>query len=204
MANSEKQERSMRMGDPRNAPGGLVVSVPQLQGGPPNNPMNDNTIFSEPPTTMDPSGASQTPNGQYTDPRWPVQIGGPSGQPQFIVNGRGNNSMFAYNNQPQPPVFTDQGQSQLLAGHLGQKAWELGLDQDAPGTISPMGPIGRTAMAAPGAFPSEMNAQSARTLPLQGSAIPQGGGGGRPTPQAGGSRGKGTGRGDQNGGPRPA
>ena len=199
-SNSLKQERRNQL-DPKSQ--GLVSSVPQLPGGPPNNPMNDNTIFSEPPTTMDPSGMSQTPNGQYINPQFPVQINGPSGQPQFIVNGQGNNSIFAYNNQMQPPVFDEQGQAQLLAGHLGQKAWELGLDADAPGSISPMGPVGRTAMPAPGAFPSEMNANRG-TLPLQGGAIAQGGGGGRPTPRAGGSGGKGTGRGAQNGGPRTA
>lgn len=188
-SNSVKQERRNQL-DPKSQ--GLVSSVPQLPGGPPNNPMNDNTIFSEPPTTMDPSGMSQTPNGQYTNPQFPVQISGPSNQPQFVVNGRGNNSIFAYNNQMQPPVFDEQGQAQLEAGRLGQKAWELGLDADAPGSISPMGPIGRTAMPAPGAFPSEMNSQSGGTLPLQGGAIPQGG------------KGKGTGRGDQNGGSRTA
>jgi len=183
-----KQERRNQL-DPKSQ--GLVSSVPQLPGGPPNNPMNGNTIFSEPPTTMDPSGMSQTPNGQYTNPQFPVQINGPSGQPQNVVNGRANNSMFPYGIQPQSNfVFTDKGQSQLLAGQLGQKAFELGLNE--PGTLSPMGPIGR--MTAPGAFPSEMNSQSERTLPLQDrrGAIAQGG------------NGKGTGRGDQNGGSRTA
>jgi len=186
----EKQARRESMGDG----GGLNVFAPNVPGAPVNtNPMNNPGIT--PPSTMDPSGMSQTPNGQYTNPQFPVQISGPSNQPQFVVNGRGNNSIFAYNNQMQPPVFDEQGQAQLEAGRLGQKAWELGLDADAPGSISPMGPIGRTAMPAPGAFPSEMNSQSERTLPLiplEGGAIAQGG------------NGKGTGRGAQNGGSHTA
>ena len=183
-SNSVKQERRNQL-DPKSQ--GLVSSVPQLPGGPPNNPMNDNTIFSEPPTTMDPSGMSQTPNGQYTNSQSLVQTMPPSGQPQNVVNGRANNSMFPYGIQPQSNfVFTDKGQSQLLAGQLGQKAFELGLNE--PGTLSPMGPIGR--MTAPGAFPPEASSQSASTLTFDS----QGGGGG----------GKGTSRGDQNGGSRTA
>ena len=186
-SNSVKQERRNQL-DPKSQ--GLVSSVPQLPGGPPNNPMNDNTIFSEPPTTMDPSGMSQTPNGQYTDSQFPVQINGPSGQPQFIVNGRGNNSMFAYNNQIQPPVFNDIGFSDMEAFRYGQDAEKRGLA--IPGKLAKVGIIGGPAMTAPGAFPSEMNAQSEWTLRLKGGAIAQGG------------KGKGTGRGAQNGGSRTA
>jgi len=183
----EKQARRESMGDP----GGLNVFAPNVPGAPVNtNPMNNPGIT--PPSTMDPSGMSQTPNGHYTNSQFPVQINGPSNQPQFIVNGQGNNSIFAYNNQMQPPAFDEAGFAQLEAGRLGKKAWELGLDADAPGTISPMGPIGRASMTAPGAFPSEMNSQSGGTLPLQGGVIEQG------------SEGTGTSRGDRNGGSRPA
>ncbi len=186
-SNSVKQERRNQL-DPKSQ--GLVSSVPQLPGGPPNNPMNDNTIFSEPPTTMDPSGMSQTPNGQYTNPQLSVQINGPSGQPQFIVNGRGNNSMFAYNNQIQPPVFEDNTYADIAGFHYGQEAEKHGLA--IPGKLAKMGIIGQPGISAPGAFPSKMNAQSLETLPLKGGAIAQGG------------NGKGTGRGAQNGGSRTA
>jgi len=189
-SNSVKQERRNQL-DPKSQ--GLVQSVPQLPGGPPNNPMNDNTIFSEPLTTMDPSGMSQTPNGHYTNSHFAVQINGPSGQPQFIVNGQGNNSMFAYNNQIQPkPAFDEAGFAQLEAGRLGKKAWELGLGENAPGTISPMGPLGREGVQIFGAVPFEMPQQSGGTLPLQGGVIEQG------------SEGTGTSRGARNGGSRPA
>ena len=83
-SNSVKQERRNQL-DPKSQ--GLVSSVPQLPGGPPNNPMNESEIFNHPLPSMD-SGGSQDANGQYTNPQLSVQINGPSGQPQFIVNGR--------------------------------------------------------------------------------------------------------------------
>jgi len=181
----EKQARRESMGDA----GGLNVFAPNVPGAPVNtNPMNNPGIT--PLSTMDPSGMSQTPNGQYTNPQFPVQINGPSGQPQFIVNGRGNNSMFAYNNQIQPPVFEDNTYADIAGFHYGQEAEKHGLA--IPGKLAKMGIIGQPAIPAPGAFPSEMNAQSGGTLPLQGGAIAQGG------------NGKGTGRGAQNGGSRTA
>ena len=185
-SNSVKQERRNQL-DPKSQ--GLAQSVPQLPGGPPNNPMNDNEIFNHPLPSMDSLGA-QTPNGHYTNSQFPVQINGPSGQPQFIVNGRGNNSMFAYNNQIQPPVFNDIGFSDMEAFRYGQDAEKRGLA--ISGKLAKVGIIGQSATTAPGAFPSEMNAQSEWTLRLKGGAIAQGG------------KGKGTGRGAQNGGPRTA
>ena len=186
----EKQARRESMGDG----GGLNVFAPNVPGAPVNtNPMNNPGIT--PPSTMDPSGMSQTPNGQYTNPQFPVQIAGSSNQPQFVVNGRANNSAFAYNNQMQPPAFDEAGFAQLEAGRLGKKAWELGLGENAPGTISPMGPLGREGVQIFGAVPFEMPQQSGGTLPLQGGVIEQG---------SKGSKGKGTGRGAQNGGSRPA
>jgi len=184
----EKQARRESMGDG----GGLNVFAPNVPGAPVNtNPMNNPGIT--PPSTMDPSGMSQTPNGQYTNPQFPVQIAGSSNQPQFVVNGRGNNSAFAYNNQMQPPVFNDIGFSDMEAFRYGQDAEKRGLA--IPGKLAKVGIIGGPAMTAPGAFPSEMNAQSGGTLPLQGGVIEQG---------SKGSKGKGTGRGAQNGGSRPA
>ena len=187
-SNSVKQERRNQL-DPNSQK--FVASVPQLPGGPPNNPKNESEIFNHPLPSMD-SGGSQDVNGQYTNSQFPVQINGRSNQPQFIVSGQGNNSMFAYNNQMQPPAFDEAGFAQLEAGRLGKKAWELGLGENAPGTISPMGPLGREGVQIFGAVPFEMPQQSGGTLPLQGGVIEQG------------SEGTGTSRGARNGGSRPA
>ena len=182
MAASPNDPRTLRRKAAGDDPNKKSVAPQPLPGAPQNqkggNMMNYPMMDVEGQMGQQIGGPASMPYGDMSLPKDDGRLGNvgfaqPSGQPENIVPGRGQNSAFAYNAQPQPnakqqemmePMY-DMAQAQGMTMPGGPRALNNGLPPSYQ--VTALGPTGASAPD-PARFPSQMNYAGLGNLPLQG------------------------------------